>query len=745
MPMPMTVNRAARLFRHDDGESAPAGGSETIFALEFGTPIDETDAGAAPVVDLNGAGAGTSTSLSYTENQPLKAIAPAATIVDVDSPDLDTGTLTVAISANGTETDRLGIFDQGTGVGQITVFDPDIYYNFGHVDGDGNPVGPELIGTFSGGTDGSTPLVITLTALATPQVVQSLVRAIGFYNLSDAPSDLERTVTFTLSDGDGQTSDPAIATINVIAVAETPIAENDSVVTNEDTVLVNGNLFADNGSGTDFSPDESGFVIIAVNGSSLNVGVQITTAKGGLLTVREDGTFDYDPNDKFNTLVDVNSGAANHSGSDSFTYTITGGDSAAVTVNIAGVQSPEDIYQGDSDDNVITGTSGNDSFRLQQGGVDEVLGENGNDFFYFGTALTADDKVDGGAGTDQIAIQGNYTLTFGSGLVNIESLIPLPGNDLRFGDSGTNFYDYALTAVDANLTAGQRLAVDANRLRVGEDFSFNGSAETDGNFFLIGGNGVDLLLGGAQSDTFLFGENGQFGASDVVNGGIGGANDQLGLRGDYVITFGAGQLIGIESIALVSSQDTRFGPRGSVFNYNLTMNDGNVSAGQMMTVDAAPLRGGETLTFNGAAELNGAFRVAGGAGNDTIIGGSGGDILIGRGGADAMTGGGGNDQFRYNETADSTAAVRDAILDFTTGDVIDLVRIDAIAGTPDNDAFTFIGSTAFSSVAGQLRAFNSGGNDWTVQGDVNGDGGVDFELLLTTSDGHILTGTEFLL
>ena len=744
MSGPMKFNRAAGLFRDEGGVPTPAGGSEAIFALEFGTPIDTAEAGAAPVVDLNGAGAGTSTSLSYTENQPLKAIAPAATVADVDSPDLDTGTLTVEISANGTDTDRLAIIDQGTAVGQITVFDPDIYYNFGHVDGDGNPVGPELIGSFSGGTDGSSPLVVTLTALATPQVVQSLVRAIGFYNLSEAPSTLARTVTFTLSDGDGQTGDPAVATIDVIAVAETPIAENDSVVTNEDAPLINGNLFADNGSGTDFSPDETGFIIIAVNGSALNVGVQIITAKGGLLTVREDGTFDYDPNDKFNTLVDVDSGAANYSASDSFTYTITGGDSAAVTVNIAGVQSPEDIYQGDADDNVITGTSGNDSFRLQQGGVDEVLGESGNDFFYFGAALTGTDKVDGGAGNDQIAIQGNYTLTFGGLMVNIESLIPLPGNDVRFGDSGTNFYDYSLTAVDANLTAGQRLAVDANRLRVGEDFTFNGSAETDGNFFLIGGNGVDTLLGGSQSDTFLFGENGQFGASDVVNGGSGGANDQLGLRGDYVITFGAGQLIGIESIALVSSQDTRFGPRGSVFNYNLTMNDGNVSAGQMMTVDAAPLRGGETLTFNGVAELDGAFRVAGGAGNDTITGGSGGDILIGRGGADTMTGGAGNDQFRYNEAADSTSSVRDTILDFTTGDVIDLARIDAITGTPTNDAFTFIGVEVFSNVAGQLRATNSD-STWTVQGDVNGDGTADFELVVTVADLDPLTGTDFIL
>ena len=341
--------------------------------------------------------------------------------------------------------------------------------------------------------------------------------------------------------------------------------------------------------------------------------------------------------------------------------------------NLTATSNVNHDFRGNSGDNVITGAGGNDTLRLQDGGNDLASGGAGNDFFLLGTTLNALDGIDGGAGTDQLAIQGNYTLTLGSGLVNVESLIPLPGNDVRFGDSGTNFYSYVLTTVDANVAAGQRLTVDANRLRAGEDFTFNGAAETDGNFFLIGGNGVDTLTGGAQSDTFLFGENGQFGASDTVNGGPGGTNDQLGLRGNYTITFGANQLVSIESIALVSSQDTRFGPLGSVFSYNLTMNDGNVAAGQLFTVDAAPLRSGETLTFSGAAELNGSYRVAGGAGNDSIIGGEQGDILIGRGGADTMKGGGGADVFRYNAVSDSTGIGFDTLVEFNfQADRIDL-------------------------------------------------------------------------
>jgi Ca2+-binding RTX toxin-like protein len=66
---------------------------------------------------------------------------------------------------------------------------------------------------------------------------------------------------------------------------------------------------------------------------------------------------------------------------------------------------------------------------------------------------------------------------------------------------------------------GVQMTVDANRLRVGEDFTFNGSAETDGKFFIYGGGGTDNLLGGSGNDTFYFGEALQFGATDHVDGG----------------------------------------------------------------------------------------------------------------------------------------------------------------------------------------------------------------------------------
>jgi hypothetical protein len=422
-------------------------------------------------------------------------------------------------------------------------------------------------------------------------------------------------------------------------------------------------------------------------------------------------------------------------------FTIANG----ATIENARTDAGNDSLRGNGVNNRLESGAGNDIVYLQDGGDDIVVAGDGNDVLIFGAAMTGLDQADGGAGNDQIALQGNYTLTLGAQVVSFESLAILPGSDTRFGDPGTNFYDYDLTMVDANVAAGVTMVVDANRLRIGEDFTFNGSAETDGAFFIYGGGGTDTLTGGSRNDVFYFGEGGQFGASDHVDGGSGGI-DQLGLRGNYTIVFGATQLIGIESIGMVSAQDTRFGALGSNYNYNLTMNNGNLAAGVRMTIDAAPLRPNETLVFNGGAEADGSFRVFGGQGDDVITGSQNGDILSGGLGADTLSGGGGNDVFLYRSVAESTSAGRDGIQDFNLGDILDLSRIDANTGAAGDQAFSWIGSDAFHNVAGELRATVSG-TIWTVQGDVNGDGVADIEFVVNVTDTaiHPLGSGDFFL
>ena len=59
-----------------------------------------------------------------------------------------------------------------------------------------------------------------------------------------------------------------------------------------------------------------------------------------------------------------------------------------------------------------------------------------------------------------------------------------------------------------------------------------------------------------------------------------------------------------------------------------------------------------------------------------------------------------------------------------------------------NNAFSYIGGGAFNQVAGELRVSGSG-TSWTVEGDVDGDGIVDFAIAVTTLGGHVFGAGDF--
>ncbi len=164
-------------------------------------PIKAAVANTAPTITLP------ATALSYTENGPAAIIDATATASDSDSPDFDTGTLTIDFSANGTASDRLAVRNEGTGAGQIGVAGANVTYS------------AVTIGTWTGGT-GTTPLVITFNASSTPAAAQALMRNITYANVSEDPSTTSRTVRFVLTDGDGGSSAAVTETISVTAVID---------------------------------------------------------------------------------------------------------------------------------------------------------------------------------------------------------------------------------------------------------------------------------------------------------------------------------------------------------------------------------------------------------------------------------------------------------------------------------------------------------------------------------------------
>jgi Ca2+-binding RTX toxin-like protein len=122
--------------------------------------------------------------------------------------------------------------------------------------------------------------------------------------------------------------------------------------------------------------------------------------------------------------------------------------------------------------------------------------------------------------------------------------------------------------------------------------------------------------------------------------------------------------------------------------------------------------------------------------------GSGADTLIANQVANQLTGGGGADTFKWMASGDAgTGALADTLLDFLSGsDKIDLSAIDANPATGGNDAFTFLGTGAFSNVAGQVRYQVTGGHAH-VFADLDGNGIADMEIIVNNNT--ILAAPDF--
>jgi Ca2+-binding RTX toxin-like protein len=228
---------------------------------------------------------------------------------------------------------------------------------------------------------------------------------------------------------------------------------------------------------------------------------------------------------------------------------------------------------------------------------------------------------------------------------------------------------------------------------------------------LGGGEGDDSIAGGAGDDIFVATDSFDEGR-DTIDGGIG--NDTLQASGDYAVIM-PGVLISVEEI----------------------------SAGGYEGVAITGSDDPDVLDFS-SISLMGIAEIDAYSGNDTVVGWTSDDVIVGADGADLMSGGVGADVFLYWWEGDSPAGSgRDIITDFTPGvDNVDLSYIDAKSTISGNQAFTYIGTAAFGSVAGELRYVNSGGAT-IVMADRDGDGTADFEIELTGT--LTLSSADFML
>ncbi|HEY0044639.1 MAG TPA: VCBS domain-containing protein [Allosphingosinicella sp.] len=343
-------------------------------------------------------------------------------------------------------------------------------------------------------------------------------------------------------------------------------AADDAFATDEATIR-QGNVFGDNGSGGDSAPDSGTLFVSAVNGSASAVGQQIKLDSGALLTLSADGSYLYDPNHAFDALAATGTGGSNTVDTDSFTYAIAGGGTATVTVTVSGLYSAPHVVEGTANANSLTGTAeadmlygreGDDSIAAGGGndlldggaGDDLLFGGEGNDTLITGGTGDGKDVASGGAGNDDLYADygtvhllgeaGDDFLIFNGSLDPTDIASGGEGNDtlvLRGGEYGAltlsgafvsgietvmlregleaALYPYSIGTADDLVGAGGLLVLEAGALREGENFSFDGLAETDGRFDVRGGAGADLIVAGAGNDVL----NGGAGDDYLVGGG----------------------------------------------------------------------------------------------------------------------------------------------------------------------------------------------------------------------------------
>lgn len=231
-----------------------------------------------------------------------------------------------------------------------------------------------------------------------------------------------------------------------------------------------------------------------------------------------------------------------------------------------------------------------------------------------------------------------------------------------------------------------------------------------------GKGGGDKLFGLSGADT-LYGDSG----GDTLDGGA-GADRMAGGKGNDVYFVDAGGDRVIEESG--GGTDTVYATRSETL------------ASQVETL---VLLGDATLTGTGNARPNSLFAGAGRsalngmAGDDYLVGGARADTLTGGSGSDLVYGGGAVDRFVFAALSEfAPASAPDAIGDFShaEGDRIDFRPIDPDGATGGDQAFSFVGTAAFTTDARfQVRYELAFGNAW-VQIDIDHDRQADATILL---------------
>ena len=256
--------------------------------------------------------AGGDAALKFTEGDAALSVAPTATVADTTSADFNGGSLTVSV-----------VSDVSGALVQDVLASMDA-------------------SAFASVTNNGHTLTFAFDKASGPTVaqVETLIRSITYLNNSATPDETQRTITFTLNDGDGGTdttvSTIALTVVDVAAGNTAPTTVADTITLNEGETAIE---FDDRSSNSSVLTND----ITDDNTETLRA-VLISDVSHGTLTLNDDGTFTY-----------VHDGTENFS--DSFQYAANDGvlTGNTVTVQITIVSLNDRPVGGDDEITVLEG------------------------------------------------------------------------------------------------------------------------------------------------------------------------------------------------------------------------------------------------------------------------------------------------------------------------------------------------------------------------------------------------------
>ena len=399
---------------------------------------------------------------------------------DLDANDTATDSFTYTIS-DGDATDTATLIFTVTGVNDVpTASDKTVNTNedtayvfsasdFGYTDADDDDalVSIKITTLEDAGAlqyyNGSDWVDVTLNQVITATDIAA--NKLRFNPAADENGSSYTTFNFTVNDGDSDSSTPNTITVNVTAVNDAPVADNETGVVNEDATLTvtDGTSDVLHGDTDVDSGDTLTVTQIAVTGgsnssvagsSTYNSNFTTVTGTYGTLKIGADGTYTYVADQSAADDLD-----ASDTATDSFTYTVSDGtatDTATIIITVTGVNdAPVAVNDTDSvnEDATVTRSSGSsllmaddsdadddDSFTVTQiavtGGSNSAV-SSGSSYNSSGT------QVVGTYGTLTVGADGTYTYIADQSAAD----------DLDANDTATDSFTYTISDGDATDTA----------------------------------------------------------------------------------------------------------------------------------------------------------------------------------------------------------------------------------------------------------------------------------------------------